>query len=325
MAERMRIAVAREYGPPKGIRLEEIRPAPMPEGAVRVAVRASGQKPLDGRRRAGLVPGQLPPLTFGWEFSGVVQASSDPAWPVGTEVIGLDGPGASADLIDTTGDRLLARPTELDWLTAGAFQENGQRATGLLDAINLPPGSLVVVHAAAGGIGSALVQLARARGLDVIGTAGIANQNFLRSLGVRPVRHSWDADERVFAAAARRHIDGSIDLAGTHESGKVGLEVQAGGGRAITLLPSTSASHGIQLVRTMPNPRETPRLLEAIRSGAYKPVVTPLPFTRIDEAHRRMDAKHARGRIVLDLSDNPFLPSHMRTPRDNPAERGPGV
>lgn len=163
------------------------------------------------------------------------------------------------------------------------------------------------MHGASGGVGTALVQLAVARGIQVIGTTSEANEEYVRSLGATPVRYGSGLAERIADAADGRRVDASIDLAGTREAGDYAVAVMRAGGATVTLVPETMSSHGIRLVQTRPSADGLRELAEALRSGALTLPVEPVPFERIVDAHRRLDAKHARGKLVLDPSDNLHL------------------
>lgn len=307
MTRTARVAVARRFGPPTVITLEDHPLPPLPPQGVRVAVRANGQNPVDARRRAGTFGGQ-PPLLFGTEFAGVVLESNDPHWVPGDEVIGWGSMGAAADAVITDGSRIARKPAELSWEVAGGISGAGQTALTALGALGLSAGDTIVVHGASGGVGTALVQLARERGLRVIGTAGAANQDYLRELGAIPVIYGDGLAERIGAAADGHPIAASIDLAGTQEAGDIAVAVRKVGGKAITLVPETMSSHGLQLVQVRHSATQLAELLGAATSGKLVLPVEVLPLTEIVEAHRRMDAKHSRGKLVLDNSDNPLLP-----------------
>ncbi|WP_051217903.1 NADP-dependent oxidoreductase [Nocardioides insulae] len=302
-----RIAVVRRFGAPEVISIETHPVAPLRSGEIRVAVRTGGLNPVDARLRSGTFGGSVP-MALGTEFAGVVLESADARWVPGAEVIGWGVQGADADLVTTDATRLHPKPAELDWALAGGIGGVGSTAVTALDTISAAPGDVIVVHGAAGGVGTVLVQLAAARGLVVIGTAGPANQEHLVRLGAAAVEYGSGLSERVTAVAQGRPIAASIDLAGSAEAGDLATAVLAAGGQAITLVPETMAGHGIRLVRVQRSSATMAVLLDAIAAGTLTLPVESLPFTEIVEAHRRLDAKHARGKLVLDLSDNPHLP-----------------
>ncbi|MFE9817926.1 NADP-dependent oxidoreductase [Streptomyces sp. NBC_00236] len=307
MSRNGRIAVARRFGPPTVIAIEEHPSPPLGRRQVRVAVRTGGLNPVDARRRAGTFGGSVP-MVLGTEFAGVVVESDDPEWQPGDEVIGWGAQGADADLVTTDGTLLHTKPADLDWALAGGLSGVGQSALTALDAVSLTPGDVLVVHGAAGGVGTVLTQLAHARGLTVIGTASTPNHEHLRLLGAIPVAYGPGLAGRILAAADGHPVAASIDLAGSKEAGEIAVSVAAAGGQAVTLVPETMASHGIRLVQTRRSRAQLSTLLDGIAAGTLKLPVKALPFTEIVEAHQRLDAQHARGKLVLDLSDNPHLP-----------------
>lgn len=306
MPETARLAVARKFGGPEVIAIEEVPVEPLPAGAVRVAPRAVGLNPVETRRRSGTFGGR-PPLVFGTEFSGVITASRSPRWNVGDEVIGWGASGAAGDLVAVDPDRLVLRPENLSPLVAGGIAAVGQTALTALDRVNVPSGGTIVVHGASGGVGTALVQLAVARGIRVIGTAGERNQDYLRELGATPVVYGDGLAERIAAAAGDAQISASVDLAGTREAGDFAASLIASGGRAITMVPETMSSHGLPLVQVQYSRAGVEELVAAAANGSLRLDTEGIPFTEIVAAHHRLDAGHGRGKIVLDLSDNPYL------------------
>lgn len=311
MTELARIAVVRTFGPPQNIKIEEHPLAPLRAGEVRVAVRTGGLNPVDARRRAGKFGGNVP-MVLGTEHAGVIHDSKDPSWPVGMEVIGWGTSGADADLATTDGSRLFPKPAGLDWNLAGGLSGVGQTALTALNALSLQPGNLVVVHGASGGVGTVLAQMAISRGLKVIGTASASNQDYLRKLGATAVEYGPGLSERILAAAGGQPIVASIDLAGSHEAGDVCVAVMRAGGQAITLVPETMTSHSLRLVQVRHSPEQLKELLDAVAAGGLVLPVESFPFLNIVQAHERLDSKHAQGKIVLNISDNPYLPETAR-------------
>ncbi len=312
MSQQGRLAVVRRFGPPEVISIESHPLAPLGARQVRVAVRIGGLNPVDARRRGGTFGGGVP-MTLGTEFAGVVIESNDSAWKHGDEVIGWGVAAADADAVITDGTQLQAKPADLSWEIAGGLSGVGQSALTALDALTLNEGDLIVVHGAAGGVGTVLVQSAVARGIRVIGTASPTSLDYVRELGAIPVVYGPGLAERLAEASAGDTIVASIDLAGSSEAGDIAHSVQATGGQAVTLVPETMSSHRLRLVQTQRSAARLRQLLDAVTDGSLRFPVTTLPFTEIVEAHRRLDAKHANGKLVLDLSDNPLLPT---TPKE---------
>lgn len=306
MNDLARIAVVRAFGAPENIKLEQHPVSPLGSGQVRVAVRTGGLNPVDARRRAGKFGGSVP-MVLGTELAGVVIESNDPKVAVGSNVIGWGALGADADLVTTDASRIYPKPEDISWALAGGISGVGQTALTALNALDLNKGDVIVVHGASGGVGTVLVQMAVARGLVVIGTAGASNQEYLKELGALAVNYSGNVAGQVAEQASGRKIAASIDLAGTREAGDVSVAVIRAGGQAITLVPETISSHGLRLVQVRHSPEQLQELLTAVSNGSLVFPVEAIPFTDIAEAHRRLDSKHATGKIVLDLSDNPYL------------------
>lgn len=304
-----RTAVARQFGPPEVLRIEEIaNPTPGP-GQVLVAPRWSGLNPVDARIRSGSFGGQVP-FVPGTEFTGVVRAVgpgvSDDL--VGQVVAGFRTPGSNADLVLTSPDRFVPVPSGLDadqQLVAAGIGAVGLTALTILDALPLQGPSTLVVHGGSGGVGTVLVQLAVAAGHTVVATASAANQDHLASLGAVPVTYGPGVLDRLAAAAPS--VDAVIDLAGTGEAGDHAVAVQRAGGTAVTLVPETMQSHGLRLVQNQPTTQRLTRLLEAVAQRQLTLPTEAIGLTDIVAAHRRLDAGHQRGKTVLDHTDNPYL------------------
>ncbi len=303
-----RAAVVRRFGPPDAIAIENLSvPGAPAAGTVRAAVRIGGLNPVDARIRSGSFGGSVPYIP-GTEFAGTVVAvgAGVDDFAVGDDVIGFGVSGADADLVDAAPGQLMHKPAMLDWTVAGGLSGVGQSAVTALEAVDAEAGDVVVVHGAAGGVGSVLTQLLVAAGVTVIGTAGESNQDHLRELGGIPVVYGAGLADRI-REAAPGPVTVSIDLAGSAEAGDMAKSVLASGGRAITLVPETASSHGIPLVRVQRSKERLARLASAVVDGSLRFPVEAILFTDIVEAHRRLDAAHARGKLVLDLSDNPHV------------------
>lgn len=306
MPTRSRVAVAEKFGGPDVITIDERDMPDLAPGGVRVAVRAAGVNQLDARRRAGSLGGEAP-VTLGGAFAGVVVESNDAGWEVGEEVIGWGAEAAAADLVDVTADRLAARPGDMEWELAAGLPAVGQAALSALQDFDLEPNDVIVIHGAAGGVGTALIQLAVTRGLRVIATAAEENREYLRELGAVPVTEGDDLSGRIETATEGDPVAASIDLRGTPETGEYADSLEGAGGAAITLVPETRDSHGIAMPLVKLGSAQMLELLDAVSAGRLKLPVETVPLADVAEAHRRLYADEVRGALVLDLSDNPHL------------------
>ncbi|MDQ6804536.1 MAG: NADP-dependent oxidoreductase, partial [Actinomycetota bacterium] len=184
-----------EYG---GVDVLEVRdvedPAPGP-GRVVVAVKAAGINPGEISIREGLLRGRWPatfPSGEGTDLAGVVRSVGEGVtdFAPGDEVLGWTEERAShAELVSVPADQLTARPPSLPWEVAGSLFVVALAAYASVDAVAPQAGETVVVSAAAGGVGSVAVQLARRTGATVIGLASQRNHDWLRAHDIIPVTY----------------------------------------------------------------------------------------------------------------------------------------
>ena len=187
----MRIVTQETLGGPEVLRVTEApRPEPGPT-EVLVRVQAAGINPVDWKVRAGGGFLGEPPFTVGWDVAGVVEEAGFGATGVreGDEVLGMPWfprPGnAYAEYVTAPSRHFVRKPAGLSFAEAAALPLAGLTAwQGLVDVGNVHSGQRVFVDAAAGGVGHLAVQIAKARGAHVIGTASAGKHDFLRELGV---------------------------------------------------------------------------------------------------------------------------------------------
>ena len=154
---------------------------------MRIAVRAAGVNPIDWKILSGqmrqLFPVELP-AGVGSDVAGVVDAvgSEVTEWAVGDEVLGRSMTGSFADYALAESDEIVRKPAGVAWEVAGSLAGAGGTAYTVLKKLGVKAGDTLLVHAAAGGVGTFAVQLAKAQGVNVVGTAGESNHEYLRSL-----------------------------------------------------------------------------------------------------------------------------------------------
>jgi len=213
----MKAVTFAEYGGPDVLRVADVEePHPGP-GQVRVAVRASSVNPIDWKARSGMLRDVMAvsfPVIDGREAAGVVdEVGTDVSGvAVGDEVFGFAVGGSAAE--HAVLDDFARKPPGLSWEAAAALPvavETSVRVFTVLGGVG--EGQTLVVNGAAGGVGVAAVQLARARGARVIGTAGEANHDFLRSLGAEPTTYCDGMVDRI-RALAPEGVDLAVDTAG---------------------------------------------------------------------------------------------------------------
>jgi NADPH:quinone reductase-like Zn-dependent oxidoreductase len=252
-----RAVVATAYGGPEVLAvIETAAPVPGP-GAVAVAVRAAGVNPVDIKRYRGVFgtdPAAMP-MRLGAEAAGVVSAvgADVTSVSVGDEVIAYDAAGRGITEAYTTDlvvpvAALTAKPAALSWPAAAGLMLTGAAATHAVTAAGLDAADTLLIHAASGGVGLMAVQLARARGATVIGTAPPAAHDLLREFGVVPVVYGPGLADRV-RAAAPDGVTAALDLVGTDEAVDVSLELVADRRRIVTIAAfGRAADAGIVLL-----------------------------------------------------------------------------
>ncbi|MEU0404935.1 NADP-dependent oxidoreductase [Streptomyces sp. NPDC006197] len=307
----MRAVVVEQWGGPENLVEREVeRPEPG-LNEVLVRVHAAGVNPVDWKTRAsGALIGWGDVPVLGWDVSGTVEAVGPGVgiFRPGDEVFGMPlfprQAGGYAEYVVAPARHLAPKPSSLTHVEAAALPLAALTAwQALVDAADVRPGERVLVHAAAGGVGHLAVQIAKARGAYVVGTASAAKHDLVRELG---------ADEVVDYRAARfedvvSDIDVVLDGLGG-ETAERSLKVLRDGGRLITLpgpddVPA--AQDGVRAAWVLVEPdhlglREIAALVER---GALRPVVdTVLPLAEAAEAHAIGELGRTTGKIVLTVA-----------------------
>ncbi|KUL77904.1 MULTISPECIES: NADP-dependent oxidoreductase [unclassified Streptomyces] len=292
------------------VRLE--RPAPGPN-QVLVRVRAAGVNPTDWKHRAtGGFLGD-PPFVLGWDVSGVVEATGIgvAAFQPGDEVFGMlpypYGHGSHAEYVIAPVRALTHKPASIDHTQAGALPLVSLTAwQALVEHADLRPGQRVLIHAAAGGVGHVAVQIAKARGAYVIGTASAGKHDFLREIGVD---EAIDYRETDFAEAAK-DVDVVLDTLGG-ETAVRSLRVLRPGGVVVSIIPVGSdefpeeaARLGVRAVRMLVDAdrADLRSLVDLIEQGKLRATVErTFPLSDAAEAHALGDQGRTTGKLVLTV------------------------
>jgi NADPH:quinone reductase-like Zn-dependent oxidoreductase len=307
-----RAVVATAYGGPEVLSVVEIDAAAPGPGEVAVDVRAAGVNPADWKRYSGAWgddPAALP-LRIGSEAAGAVVEVGPGVEDLvrGTAVIGYRVDGAYAERLVVPRNALVRKPDALSWEQAAGLLLAGATAVHALTATDVGQGETVLVHAAAGGVGSMVVQLARARGARVIGTASPPNHQYLVALGAEPVAYGPGLADRV-RALAPDGVDAAVDAIGTDEAVDVSLELVPDPRRIATLVAMARAREaGIKALGGGPGAdpgtaiREAARheLVERADAGELMVhVARTYPLFDVAEAHRQIQHGRLRGKLVL--------------------------
>jgi NADPH:quinone reductase-like Zn-dependent oxidoreductase len=301
--------VYRRYGGPEVLEVADIPEPKVGPDSVLVRVAASSVNPVDWKMREGYLDGAIDvffPVVPGWDVAGTVEATGPavPEFSPGDEVIGyvrkdvVKG-GTFAEKVAAPVRTLARKPRNLSWAQAASLPLVGLTAyQALHHALKIGPEDTVLVHAAAGGVGSVAVQLARAAGARVIGTASERNHDYLRSLGAEPVTYGDGLVERVQAIGAPT---ASLDLVGGEALiSTYNLGVPAS--RVASIVDASVAERGGAYVFVRPDRADLTALVDLVEAGKLTvDVAETYPLERAADAHRRSEEGHVRGKIAVEV------------------------
>jgi NADPH:quinone reductase-like Zn-dependent oxidoreductase len=306
--ETMKAVRIHRYGGSEVLQYEDVPRAQPGPGEVLVRVHAAGVNPVDWKIRQGYMKRELP-LILGWDFSGVIERIGPDVsdWTEGIEVYSrpdLSRDGAYAEYIVVRAPELARKPKSLDHIHAAAVPLAALTAwQSLFDAGGLAAGQRVLIHAAAGGVGTFALQLAKWKGAFVIGTASARNHEFLRGLGVDEV---VDYQQKRFEDVVH-DVDMVFDtMAG--ETQQRSWQVLKKGGILVSILgeppEEEAAKHGVRraFVFVQPNAAQLTEIAALVDTGKLRPVVeTVLPLSEARQAQDQSQSGHTRGKIVLKV------------------------
>jgi enoyl reductase len=269
-------------------------------------VRAAGVQPADCATRSGWFAergiGLAPfPRQLGNEFAGVVEQLGEGVDGLfaGDEVLGWTTASAYAEAVVVPVDQLVAKPIMMSWAVAGALSASGQTAHTAVQALDFARGDTVLVHGAAGGVGTIAVQLARLRGARVIGTASRENHDYLRSLGAEPVLYGPGLAERV-RTLAPGGVHAALDASGRGAlDASIALGIEPS--RIATLVAFEDVQRlGVHGVHSDRNRERLQQLVELYDAGGLRVHVRDIyPLSHAAVAHRDVENGHGRGKVVL--------------------------
>ncbi|NEC97508.1 NADP-dependent oxidoreductase [Streptomyces albidoflavus] len=309
----MRAIIQESYGGPEVLHETRVpRPEPGP-GEILVAVRAAGVNPTDWKHRAQAGFVDRLPLVLGWDVSGVVEAVGYGVtlFAPGEEVFGMlpypHDSGSHAEYVVGPARAFTRKPTVIDHVQAGALPLVSLTAyQALIDTAGIGPGQRVLIHAAAGGVGHVAVQIAKAHGAYVIGTASAPKHDLLRELGADEVVDYRTTD----VAEAVDGVDMVLDpLGGETRARSVGL--LRPGGTLVSLLSGGSAEEAAHAAER--GVRTATMLVEAdhagmnavadlVAAGALRPrVEATFPLAEAAAAQRLGETGRTTGKIVLEV------------------------
>jgi synaptic vesicle membrane protein VAT-1 len=343
----MRAMVVKKYGPPEVLEVRDV-PDPQPKpGEVVIRVKAVGVNFADLLQRMGIYPGTpKPPFVPGFEVSGVVEkiaeggkAGDGEPLHIGDAVAGFTPFNAYAEWAVAPAARVYRLPAGMGFDDGAAIPVNYLTAYHSMFAMgNLQPGDRILIHGAAGGVGIAAVQLAKARGLEIYGTAGPTKQEYLRKIGVD---HAIDYEKSNFVDVVHKFAPDGIEMVMDAIGGKsfadsseclgptgrlvvYGFSVAAGPDgkknamRALRALWQTPRFNPLKLMQRnisvigvnlgrMPSRSgllrgELDEIFKMYAAGKVKPVIgKTFPLADAAAAHKYIHARKNIGKVILTV------------------------
>jgi NADPH:quinone reductase-like Zn-dependent oxidoreductase len=307
----MKAVVLPRYGGVGELEVVEIPRPPCGPGEFLIKLKATSINPVDWKLGAGhldtAVPGAFP-LIPGWDAAGVIaEVGADVAdFEVGDEVFGyvrrpIAKWGTYAEYTIAEPWMLARKPANLDWDSAGGLPLVGVTALQALDAVGAKEGDTVLVHAAGGGVGTIAVQIAKARGARVIGTASAYNHDYLLAFGAEPVEYGPGLVERI-----KRLVPGGPDAAVDAVGGEaveVSIEAGTDPSRVVSVVDPGVRESGGHFVFMSVTPKDLDHLAGLVeRRELIVPISETYPLERAADAWRASQTGRTRGKIVLRIS-----------------------
>ncbi|MEU0964566.1 NADP-dependent oxidoreductase [Streptomyces sp. NPDC005917] len=301
----------RRYGGPEVLEYGEVRDPKVGPDTVLVKVRAAAVNPVDWKCREGRLNAVLDavfPVIPGWDVSGIVvqPGIAVPEFAVGDEVIGYVredflSRGTFAEYVAAPVRTLAHKPRNLSFEEAAGLPLAGLTAYQvLIHALEVKRGETVLVHAAAGGVGSLAVQIAAHLGARVIGTASERNHDFVRGLGGEPVTYGRGLAERV-RGLAPEGVAAVFDTVGG-EALTSSANLLAPEGRMASIADPDVVDFGGRYCFVRPDAEDLKRLAALAEQGAVTVHVTEtFPLEQTADAHRRSQEGHTRGKLVVTV------------------------
>jgi NADPH:quinone reductase-like Zn-dependent oxidoreductase len=300
----------REFGGRDKLEVLDLPEPKLPPESVLIRVRAAGVNPVDWKLREGRLEPSWPhvfPVVPGWDAAGVVERVGPAVteFAPGDEVFSycrgrVLGEGAYAELVSVTESFVAHKPRSLDFEYAAAIPLAGLTAyQALFLGAGLVAGETVLVHAAAGGVGSFAVQLAADAGAEVVGTAREENTEYVLGLGATEV---VDYTQRDFVESVREAypdgVDVVFDLIGG-ETQKRSRELLRQDGRLVSI---TQPPKNGRYVFVRPDADQLAELAELADAGRLTAHVEAFPLEEAAHAHELSEGGHVRGKLVLRVA-----------------------
>ncbi|KFZ81594.1 NADPH:quinone reductase [Amycolatopsis sp. MJM2582] len=295
----MKQVIFTEFGGPEVLQLVDAEEPHAGPGQVRIAVRAAGVNPVDWRIREGQVLGAHPtvlPSGVGLDAAGVVDEVGEDVdgVAVGDSVFG-EGSSTYAEFALLSAWAVM--PDGLTFEEAAGYPSVVETALRLIREAEVRAGETLLVSGASGGVGSAVLQIARERGITVIGTAGAANQDYLRDLGALATTYGEGWVDRVRRLG---RVDAALDLAGSGVLAEL-VELTGDPGRVLSIADLGAPEFGVRFSGVAGSVPDA--LAEAVdlisRGKLHIPVEKSYSLADAAAAHADSHAGHTRGRRVI--------------------------
>ena len=306
----MRAITYDHYGDPDVLTLTEQPEPKVGPGEALVRVRSASVNPVDWKVVAGYLDGIMNicfPAIPGWDVSGVVErvGLDTPEFAAGDEVIAYARKdwvhaGTFAEFVAVPVRALARKPAALDWDQAAGLPLAGLTAYQMLHRLAVKPDDVVLVHAAAGGVGILAVQIARAMGARVIGTASAGNHGVLRGLGAEPVEYGDGLASRV-----RALVPGGVDVVADFAGGvlETSLSVLSDGGRHASVVDDEVAAAGGIYAWVRPSGADLQAVADLADAGQLTvPIARSFALEEAADAFRASMTGHVRGKIAIQVS-----------------------
>jgi NADPH:quinone reductase-like Zn-dependent oxidoreductase len=310
----MRAAIYDQYGAADVLDVREVADPPVGPDTVLVRVKATSVNPVDWKIREGYLQGAYPhhlPVIPGWDVAGVVEAVGPAVRTgvqVGDEVYGYVRRddvafGTTAELVPAPERTVTAKPTSLSFEEAAAVPLAGMTAyQALTEALEVGSGDRVLVHAASGGVGQFAVQIAKSLGATVIGTAGPANHELVRSLGADEVLDYNAGPISEQLAQVGGQVDAVLDLVGGEALADAPKQVKDTGRIASVIEADTVLGLGGTYVFVRPERAHLDALAALADAGKLTVTVAKtFGLDQVAEAHQLSEAGHPAGKVVITL------------------------
>lgn len=299
------------YGGPEVLEYGEVPEPKVGPDSVLVRVRAAAVNPVDWKCREGYLDGMFQavfPVVPGWDMAGVVvrPGVSVTEYAEGDEVIGyvredLLCRGTFAEYVAAPVRTLARKPPRLSFEEAAGLPLAGLTAYQVLvKALAVKRGETVLVHAAAGGVGSLAVQLAHHFGARVIGTASERNHDFVRALGGEPVSYGDGLADRV-RGLAPEGVDAAFDTVGG-DALQASATLLSADGRIASIADPEVLTYGGRYAWVRPDAEDLRKLADLAEQGVVSVHIDEtFPLERAADAHRRSQEGRTRGKIVVTV------------------------